>query len=187
MQIHNVQRGQFGNSYHKQSRNDSEILGHVISNREGSQCATSHQQLLAYFHNFNQLCRVVVQIHHITGFLRCLCTAIHRYPYICLCQRRSIIRSVSHHCNQFPGLLLLLDIFHFIFRPSFSNKIIYSSFFSNIFCCQRVVTGHHNRLHTHFAQTFETLLNTRFDNILQFNNAYYFPIDTYHQRCTAIT
>ena len=186
MQLHNIQCCQFGNSHHKQSRNNGKILSHIVGNRESSQCTTSHQQLFTDFHNLNQFRWIIIQIDHITGLFRSLCTTIHCHSDICLSQSRSIIGSIPHHCHQFTGLLLLLDIFHFIFRLGFGNKIIHTCLLCNIFGSQRIIAGHHNRFHSHLAQAFETFLNARLDDILQFNHSRHFLVYTYHQGRTTI-
>ena len=151
-----------------------------MGDRESSQCTTSHQQLFTDLHNLNQFCRIIIQVNHITGFLCSLCTTIHSHTYIRLRQSRSIICTITHHRNQLTSLLLFLDIFHLILRFSFSDEIIHTGFFCNIFSSQRVITCYHNRFYTHFTQTFKTLLNTRFDNILQFNNSYNILVYTYY-------
>ena len=186
MQLHDIQRRQFGDSHHKQGGDNGKIFSHIVGDRESSQCSTGHQQLLTDFHNLDQFGRIIIQIYHIAGFLCSLRTTVHCYSDIRLSQSGSIIRTVPHHCHQFAGLLFLLDIFHFIFRLRFGNKIIDTCLFCNIFGSQRVITGHHHCLHSHFAQAFETFLNTRFDDILQFDNTRHFPINTYHQRRTTI-
>ena len=187
MQPHDIQRCQLRDGYHKQSGNNRKVFSHVICYKERGQRTARHQQLFTDFHNFNQLRRIIIQVHHITGFLCSLRTAIHSNAHICLCQCRSIICTVSHHCHQFTGLLLFLDIFHLIFRLSLSYKIIHTSLFCDILCCQRIISSHHHRLHSHLAKAFETFLNTWFDDVLQLNNAGHLPVDTHYQRCTAVT
>ena len=186
MQPHDIQWGQLRDSNHEQCGNNSKVFGHIIRNGESRKRTARHQQLLAYLYYFNQLGRVIVKVYHIAGFLCSLRTAIHGNPHICLRQRGGIIGSVSHHGNQFAGLLFFLDILHFILRLCFGNEIIHTGFFGNIFGGQRVVTGHHDRLHPHFTKTFKAFLDARLDNVLQFYDSQYRFIDTHYQRGTAI-
>jgi hypothetical protein len=37
------------------------------------------------------------KVHHIACFLCCLCSTVHRYTNICLCQSRGIICTITHH------------------------------------------------------------------------------------------
>ena len=170
MQVHDIQCCQLRNRDHEQSRHDGKILGNIVRDTECSQCSAHHQQLFTDFNDFDELGRVVVEVYHISGLLGSLRTAVHGDTDVCLGQCGSVVRSVTHHGDQFAGFLLLLDIVHFIFRLGFGNVIVYTSFFSDIFCSQRVIACHHNGLDTHLAEAFETFLYSRLDNILQLNH-----------------
>ena len=187
MQAHYIERCQLRYGQHKQGRNDGEVFGYVVSDRERSQRTASHQQLFTDFDNFDQLGRVIIEVDHVTGLFSCLRTTVHRYTHICLSQCRGIVRTIAHHGNQLTSSLFFLDVIHLVFGLSLRNKIIYAGFLCNIFGCQRVITGYHYRFYTHLAQTFETFYDTGFYDILQFYDTGYFLIDTYHKRSTAVT
>ena len=103
-----------------------------------------------------------------------------------MCQCRSIVRTVTHHSHQLTGSLFFLNVIHLVFRFGFSNKVVHTGLLGNIFGGQRVVTGYHYRLHTHLTQTLETFFDTRFDNILQFDDTGNLLVDTNHQRSTTV-
>src|SRR5271167_4961979 len=54
----------------KHRRQDREIFRYVIGDAESRQRAARHQQLLANLDDFNELRRVAVEVHHVTGFAR---------------------------------------------------------------------------------------------------------------------
>ena len=113
-------------------------------------------------------------------------TAVHCHTYICLCQSRCIIGSVTHHGNEFTVLLLSLDVVHLVLRLSLGNEIIHSRFLCYIFGSQRIVTSHHNCLHTHLMQALKTLTDSLFDDVLEFDYSNNFFVDSHYKRCTAV-
>ena len=184
--MHNIKRLQGRDRGDEQRRHDRKIFRDVIGNRKGGQGTPGHQQLFADLNDLDQLRRVVIEIHHVTGFFGRLRSAVHGYTYVCLCERGGVIRSISHHRHQFAALLFFLDIVHFIFGLGLGDKIIHPGLFSNIFRRQRVVTGDHHGLYPHLPETFEPLLDTRLDDVLQFDHAQRYAVLADSQRSSTI-
>ena len=59
-----------------------EVLREIVGDREGSQRAAGHQELLADLHDLDQLGRIGVEIDHVAGFLRGLSSRIHGHADI---------------------------------------------------------------------------------------------------------
>ncbi len=168
--MHDVQSLQRRDGGDEQRRDDGEILGHVVGDREGGQRAARHQELLADLDDLDQFRGVIVQVDHVAGLLGGLRTAVHRHAHVGLRQRRGIVRAVAHHGDQFTGPLLPADVFEFILGAGFGDEVVDACLFGNVFCRQRVVARHHHGFHAHLAQTLETLADTRLDDVLQFDH-----------------
>ncbi|MCY1538799.1 hypothetical protein D9M68_743600 [compost metagenome] len=124
-------------------------------------------------YHLDQFGRIIIKVYHITGFFRGLGTTVHGHTNIGLGQCRGIIGTIAHHCYQAACGLFFFDVVHFIFRFGLRDKVIYSGFFCNEFCRQRIVSGNHYGFNPHFTQTFKTLLYTGFDDILQFDHTHH--------------
>ena len=168
IEVHDVQSLQRRDGGDEQRRDDGEILGHVVGDREGGQRTARHQELLADLDDLDQFRGVIVQVDHVAGLLGGLRTAVHRHAHVGLRQRRGIVRAVAHHGDQFTGPLLAADVFEFILGAGFGDEVVDACLFGNVFCRQRVVARHHHGFHAHLAQTLETLADTRLDDVLQF-------------------
>ena len=94
----------------EQRRNDGEVLGHVVGDRERGQRAARHQELLADLDDLDQLGRIAVEIDHVAGFFRGLRAGVHRQADVGLRQRRRIVGAVAHHRDQLALGLFLADV-----------------------------------------------------------------------------
>ena len=55
---------------HEHRRDDGEIFGHVVGDREGRERAARHQELFADLDDLDELGRIGVEIDHVAGFAR---------------------------------------------------------------------------------------------------------------------
>src|SRR3981081_3044221 len=86
--VHHVQGTQHRKGAGKHRGDDREVLGHVVRDRKRSQRTASNQELLANFHDFDQLRGVGIEVDHVSGFFRGLCAGVRGYSDICLSKRR---------------------------------------------------------------------------------------------------
>ena len=114
--MHDVQRCDLRIDAHEHSGDDREILRHVIGDGKSRQHAAGHEHLLANLHDFQQFGRVGIEIDHVAGFLRRLCSCVHRHADIGLSQRWRVIGAVAGHGYKFSLRLLFLDKTHLGFR-----------------------------------------------------------------------
>ena len=100
MQMHDVHGLQPRQGAGEQRRDDGEVLGDVVGDRERGQRATRHQQLLADLHHLDQLGRIAVEVDHVAGLLGGLRPGVHRQADVGLRQRRGVVGAVAHHRHQ---------------------------------------------------------------------------------------
>ena len=100
MQPHDVERLQLRIEGDEHRRDDGEIFGDVVGDREGGQRAARHQQLLADLDDLDQLGRIAVEIDHVAGLARGHGAGVHRDADIGLRQRRRVVGAVAAHGDQ---------------------------------------------------------------------------------------
>src|SRR5258706_9205173 len=172
-QVHYVQGAEHWKSSGKHSRNDREILGHVVSDRKRRQRPTRNQELLADFHDFDQLRGVGIDVDHVSGFFRGLRAGVHGHSHVRLSEGRSVVCSVASHGHEFSLRLFPLDERHLVFRLGFGEEIVNPSLTEGWFGRQRVITGNHHGANAHSTKVIETLLHSSFDDICQSDRAQY--------------
>ena len=150
--MHDIQDLHLWKYHRKHGRDNGKIFCNIIRNTKCGQRSSGDQKLFSDFHHFQNLGR--------------LCSGIHCQTNICLCQRRSIVCTVTCHGNHFSFCLLFFDRLNFIFRFTFCNKTVNSCFLRNRCCCQRIITGTHDCLDSDFAKSFKTLHQSWFYCIL---------------------
>ena len=99
--MHDVENAELGVKRHKHRRDNREIFRDVIGDREGSERAARHQQLLADRDDLDQLCRIAVEIDHVAGFARRHRAGIHRDADIGLSERRRVVGAIAAHRDEF--------------------------------------------------------------------------------------
>ena len=85
--MHDVQRVECGKDAREHRRDDGEVLGDVVGDRERRQRTAGDQQLLADLDDLDELRRVRVEIDHVPGFLRRLRAGVHRHTDVGLGER----------------------------------------------------------------------------------------------------
>ena len=143
-QPHDVEHAQLRVDRSKQRRQDREVLGHVIGNRERGQCTTRHQQLLADLHHVQQFSGVAVQIDHVRGFPCSLGAVVHGHAHIGLGQGRGVVGAVTTHGYQTTVILLMADARQFFLRCGLGQHVVHPGFSGNRRGGQRVVARHHH-------------------------------------------
>ena len=149
--MHDVQGIQDGKRAGEHRGNNGKVFGDIVRNGKCGQRTARHQQLLANFHDFNELGRIRVEIHHITRFFGSLGSGIHGNANIGLGQRGRVVGAVPRHGDQFSLPLLTTDQVHFLFGRSFGQKIIHTGFARDSCSGERIVAGDHHGLDPHGA------------------------------------
>ena len=160
-----------GNVTSEQRRNDREVLGDVVRDRERRQRAARHQELLADLDDLDQLRRVRVEIDHVAGFLRRLRAGVHRHADVGLRQRRRVVGAVAGHRHEVALRLLLADQRELVLGRGLGEEVVDAGFACDGRGGQRVVAGDHDGADAHHAQTVEALLHPALDDVLQIDRA----------------
>ena len=175
-----------GKGHHQHGRNNGKIFRHIVGDAEGSQRPAGHQELLADFHDFDQLGGIRIQVYHIARLFGRLGAGIHGHPHIGLGQGRSVVGPVPGHGYEMSRCLLAANQGQFIFRFGLGQKIIHAGFFGNGGRGQRVVPGDHHGFDPHGPEALKAVRQTAFDNVLEVNGAQDLLLACHHQRRTAL-
>ena len=106
---HDVERLQLRVEGHEHRRDDGEVLGHVVGDRERGQRAARHQELLADLDDLDELGRVGVEVDHVAGLARRHRAGVHGDADIGLRQRRRVVGAVAAHGDELALGLLVAD------------------------------------------------------------------------------
>ena len=155
----------------EERRDDGEILRHVVGDRERGQRTSSDQQLLANFHDVDQLRRVGVEVHHVARLFGRGGPRVHGDADVGLGESGRIIGAVTRHGDEFSALLLLLDERHLRFRCGFGEEVVDTGLLGDGRGGQRIVTGDHHGADAHLAHLGELLADSLLHNVLQFDDA----------------
>ena len=109
-QMHHVEHLQLRIGGDENGRQDGEIFGDIVGDRERRQRAASDQQLLADLDDFDELGGVAVEIDHVAGLARRLRAGLHGDADIGLRQSRRVVGAVAAHRHQPAIGLDLADI-----------------------------------------------------------------------------
>ena len=171
----------------EQSRDNGEILRHVVGNREGRQRAAGHQQLLADADDLDQLRRARIEIHHIGGLTGGLRAGLHRHADIGLGKGRGIVGAVAAHGDQPAALLLAADIGELVFRRCLREEIVDAGLGGNRRRRHRIVAGDHHGADAHGAQLGKAFLDPGLHHVLEIDDAEQARAIGNSQRCAAAT
>ena len=108
-QVHDVEHAELRERDDEHRRQDREVLGHVVGDRERGQRPARDEQLLADLDDLQQLGRVRVEVDHVAGLLRGGRARVHRDPDVRLGQRGRVVGAVAAHRDEPPALLLATD------------------------------------------------------------------------------
>ena len=152
-------------------RDDGEILGHVVRDREGGERAAGHQQLLADLDDLDELGRVAVEVDHVAGLAGRLRAGVHRHADVGLGQRRRVVGAVAAHGDQLALRLLLADQRELGLRRGLGEEVVDARLGGDRGGGQRVVAGDHHRADAHPAQLGEALADAALDDVLEVDDA----------------
>ena len=158
LQPHDVQRAEHRERRQEHRRDDGEVLGHVVGDRERGQRATRDQQLLANLDDLDQLRRVRIEIDHVARFFRRLRAGVHRHADVGLRQRRRVVGAVAGHRHQLAVGLLALDERHLVLGRRLREEVVHAGFGGDRRGGERIVAGDHHGLDAHRPQMREPLL-----------------------------
>ena len=170
-QPHDVERAERRQGDHEHRRDDGEILGHVVGDREGGQRAARDQHLLADLDDLDELGRVAVEIDHVAGLARGLGAGLHGHADIGLRQGGRVVGAVAAHGDQ-PALGLFgLDQAQLVLGRGLGEEVVDPGFRGDGGGGHRVVAGDHHGAHAHAAQVGEALLDAGLDHVLEVDDA----------------
>ena len=152
-------------------RDDREVLGDVVGDRERRQRAARDQQLLADLDDLDQLRRIGVEVDHVAGLLRRLRAGVHRDADVGLSERRRVVGAVAGHRDEAAAALLLLDQRHLVLRRRLGEEVVDSRLAGDRRGGARVVAGDHHRADPHPAQLVEALAHPRLDDVGEVDDA----------------
>ncbi len=152
-------------------RQDGEIFGDVVGDREGRQRAARHQELLADLDDLDQLGWIGVEIDHVAGLARGLRAGLHGDADVGLRERRRVVGAVAAHGDQPAAGLLLADVGELRLRRGFGEEIVDARLGGDRRGGDRIVAGHHHGADAHGAQRREALLDAGFDDVLEMYDA----------------
>ncbi len=169
--MHHVQHCQPRIEHHEHRRDDREIFGDVVGDREGGERAAGHQQLLAQADHLDQLGRIAVEIDHVARLARGLGAGVHRHADIGLGQSGRVVGAVAAHRDQLAAGLLLADQRQLVLGRRLSEEIVDPGLGRDGGGGERIVAGDHHRADAHLAQLAEALADAGLDHVLERDRA----------------
>ena len=91
---------------HEHRRDDGEVLGHVVGDRERGERAAGDEQLLADLDDLDELRRVGVEVDHVPGLLGRLGAGVHGHADVGLGEGGGVVGAVAGHGDEAPAGLL---------------------------------------------------------------------------------
>ena len=152
-------------------RDDGEVLGDVVGDREGRQRAARHQQLLADLDDLDELRRVAVEVDHVAGLAGGDRAGVHGDADIGLGERRRVVGAVAAHGDELALRLFLAHQRQLHLRRCLGEEIVDAGLGGNGSRRQRVVAGDHHGADAHAAQFGEALADAALDDVLELDDA----------------
>ena len=152
-------------------RQDREVLGDVVGDRERRQRAARDQQLLADLDDLDQLRRVGVEVDHVAGLARGLGAGVHGHADVGLRERGRVVGAVAGHRDQPAVGLLGADQLHLGLRRGLGEEVVDAGLLGDLGRRQPVVAGDHDRADAHPAQPLEALAHALLDDVLELDHA----------------
>ena len=182
---HDVEREQLRVDHGEHGRDDREILGHVVGDRERGQGTAGHQQLLADRHDLDQLGRIAVEVDHVAGLAGGHGAGVHGHTDIGLGQSRGVVGAVAAHRHQLALGLLGLDQPELGLRRRLGQEVVDAGLGGDGGRGERIVAGDHHRADAHPAQLGEPLADAALDDVLEVDEAQHLPVDRDGERRAA--
>ena len=126
--------------------------------------------MLSDLDDLDQLRRIGIKIHHVSGFFGGLSSGVHRHANVSLGQSRRIVRTVTRHCYKLAARLFSFDERHLVFRSRLREKVVNAGFASNRRGGEWIVTRDHYCSDTHLPHLIEALDHSALDDVLQLNH-----------------
>ena len=152
-------------------RQDREVLGDVVRDRERRQRAARDQELLADLDDLDQLRRVRVEVDHVAGLLRRGSTGVHGDADVGLRERGSVVRAVAGHRDHPTLGLLVLDQRELRLRRRLGEEVVDPCLLCDHRGRDAVVARDHHRADAHPAQLVEALVHAALDDVLEVDDA----------------
>ena len=162
---------QLGQGDDEHGRDDGEVLGQVVGDRERRQGAAGHQQLLADLDDLDELGRVAVEVDHVAGLLGGLGAGVHGHADVGLGQRGGVVGAVAHHGHELAAVLLLADVGELGLGRGLGDEVVDAGLLGDRLGRQRVVAGDHHDAQAHLAEPGEPLADARLEDVLELDHA----------------
>ena len=170
LEVHDVDAVEGREHAHEHRRDDGEVLGHVVGDREGRQRAAGDEQLLADLHDLDQLRRVRVEVDHVPGFLGGLRAGVHGHADVGLRERGRVVGAVAGHRHEVAAGLLAPDQRHLVLGGGLGEEVVDAGLLGDGRRGERVVAGDHHRADAHAAQLVEPLPHALLDDVLELDH-----------------
>ena len=170
-QPHDVERAEDGERAGEHGRDDGEVLGDVVGDRERRQRAARDEQLLADLHDLDELGGVGVEIDHVAGLARGLRAAVHRHADVGLGEGRRVVGAVAGHGDERAAGLLAADERHLVLGRRLREEVVDARLLGDRLRRARVVAGDHDRADAHAPQLVEALAHAVLDDVLEADDA----------------
>ena len=148
-------------------RQDREVLGDVVGDRERRQRAARDQQLLADLDDLDQLRRVRVEVDHVARLAGGLRAGVHRHADVGLSERRRVVGAVAGHRDQPALALLVADQLELALRRGLGEEVVDARLVGDLGGGERVVAGDHHGPDAHRAQLVEAVAHPLLDHVLE--------------------
>ena len=168
---HDIERAELRVGRHEQRRQDREIFGDVVGDREGRQRAARHQELLADLDDLDEFRRVGIEVDHVAGLARGLRAGLHGDADVGLGERGRVVRAVAAHGDEAAAGLFLADIGELVLGRRLGEEIVDAGFGGDGRGGDRIVARDHHRADAHGAQRGETLLDAGLHHVLEMDDA----------------
>ena len=170
-EVHDVERVQLGDDGREHRRDDGEVLGEVVGDRERGERAAGDQQLLADLDDLDQLGRVRVEVDHVAGLFGGLGAGVHRQPDVGLGQRGRVVGAVAGHRHEIAAGLLALDQRHLVLGRGLGEEVVDAGLRRDGRRRERVVARDHHGADAHRPQLVEALAHARLHGVLEPDDA----------------
>ena len=171
VELHDVEGVQLREHALEHRRDDGEVLGDVVGDRERRQRAAGDQELLADLDDLDELRRVRVEVDHVPGFLGRLRAGVHGHADVGLGERGGVVGAVAGHGDEEPAGLLLLDQRHLVLGRGLGQEVVDAGLLGDGRRGERVVAGDHHRADAHAAQLGEPLADALLHDVLEVDHA----------------
>ncbi len=182
MQSHHVEPVELRIDAAERGRQNHEVFRDVVGEAERREAAAGHEELLADVDDLEELRGVAVEVDHVARLLGGLRARVHRHGHVGLSKRGGVVRAVAGHRHEVALGLIPADHGELGLRCRLGEKVVDAGLGGNRGRGQWVVSGDHHGADAHGPEVFESLGQTTFHDVLEFNHPEHAVAVGDHQR-----